>query len=128
MARAVLGVVKSDSGSPRVPLLCKPDLHTNISQTAGSRVVTIVCRSLQANRGFLQDNQLLENIERIRHIPAVIVQGRYDFVCPIVNAFDLHRAWPEAMLRIVTNAGHSMYETGITHELVGATDLFRETR
>lgn len=77
------------------------------------------------NKGFLQDNQLLQNVETIRNIPAVIVQGRYDFVCPLVNAFDLHRAWPEAKLRIVTNAGHSMYEKGITHELVRATDLFR---
>jgi proline iminopeptidase len=53
------------------------------------------------------------------------VQGRYDIVCPPVSADDLHRAWPEADLRIVADAGHSAFEPGITHELIGATDAFR---
>jgi proline iminopeptidase len=77
------------------------------------------------NRGFLDsDEQLLRGVESIRHIPAVIVQGRYDMVCPMRSAWDLHRAWPEAMLRIVADAGHSAFETGITRELVAATDRF----
>ncbi|CAI5473286.1 unnamed protein product [Closterium sp. Yama58-4] len=76
--------------------------------------------------GFLADNQLLRNIDAIRHIPTVIVHGRYDFVCPLVNAIDLHHAWPEAQLRVVPNAGHSMYEPGITHELIVASDHFRD--
>jgi proline iminopeptidase len=67
---------------------------------------------------------LLENIGRIRHIPAVIVQGRYDVVCPAKSAWDLHAAWPEAQLCIVPDAGHSASEPGIVHELVGATDRF----
>ncbi|GJP29662.1 hypothetical protein CLOM_g19294 [Closterium sp. NIES-68] len=75
--------------------------------------------------GFLSDNQLLHNIDAIRHIPTVIVHGRYDFVCPLVNAIDLHTAWLEAHLRVVPNAGHSMYEPGITHELIEASDFFR---
>jgi proline iminopeptidase len=77
------------------------------------------------NRGFFSsDSQLLEDVGRIRHIPAVIVQGRYDIVCPMKSAWDLHRAWPEAELRIVADAGHSAFEPGIAHELVTATDRF----
>lgn len=77
------------------------------------------------NRGFMRsDNQLLEDIGRIRHIPAVIVHGRYDVLCPAKIAWELHRAWPRARLRIVPDAGHSAFEPGITHELVCATDRF----
>jgi proline iminopeptidase len=79
------------------------------------------------HRGFLErDNQLVENVTRIRNIPAVIVQGRYDVVCPAQSAWDLHRAWPEADLRIVDDAGHSAFEPGILHELVAATDRFAD--
>ena len=77
------------------------------------------------NGGFLDhDDQLLRNVHRIRDIPAVIVQGRYDVVCPARSAWDLHRAWPEAQLTIVADAGHSALERGITHELIEATDRF----
>jgi proline iminopeptidase len=77
------------------------------------------------NKGFFRsDSQLLEDVHRIRHIPAVIVQGRYDVVCPARSAWDLHKAWPEADLRIVPEAGHSAFEPGITSELVSATDRF----
>ena len=77
------------------------------------------------NGGFLEhDDQLLRNVERIRHISAVIVQGRYDVVCPMRSAWDLHRAWPEADLKIVQDAGHSAFEPGIMHELLEATDRF----
>lgn len=77
------------------------------------------------NGGFFRtDNQLIENVDRIRHIPAVIVQGRYDVLCPVKSAWDLHRAWPEADLRIVPDAGHSAFEPGNLHELVSATDRF----
>ncbi|HET8791674.1 MAG TPA: alpha/beta fold hydrolase, partial [Modicisalibacter sp.] len=72
------------------------------------------------------DDQLLRNVERIRDIPAVIVQGRYDVVCPLRSAWDLHRAWPQADLRIIPDAGHSAFEPGITHELIEATDRFRD--
>jgi proline iminopeptidase len=77
------------------------------------------------NGGFFEhDDQLLRNVERIRAIPTVIVQGRYDVVCPMRSAWDLHRAWPEADLRIVQDAGHSAFEPGIMHELLEATDRF----
>ena len=75
------------------------------------------------NRGFFtRDDQLLRNIGRIRHIPGVIVQGRYDVVCPMRSAWDLHRAWPEATLIVVPDAGHSMSETGIRAALIKSTD------
>ena len=78
------------------------------------------------NRGFLRsEGQLLDDVPRIRHIPATIVQGRYDVVCPATSAWDLHRAWPEADFRVVPDAGHSAFETGNSHELVLATDRYR---
>jgi proline iminopeptidase len=77
------------------------------------------------NRGFLErDDQLLREVRRIRHIPAVIVQGRYDVVCPTRSAWALHRAWPEAELHVVPDAGHSAFEKGIAAELIAATDRY----
>jgi proline iminopeptidase len=77
------------------------------------------------NAGFLRTpGQLLEDVPRIRHLPCTIVHGRYDVVCPLKSAWDLHRAWPEADLRIVPDAGHSAFEPGIISELVAATDRY----
>ena len=77
------------------------------------------------NRGFFaSEDELLDGVDLIRHIPAVIVQGRYDVVCPMTTAWELASRWPEAELRVVGDAGHSAYEPGITHELVSATDAF----
>lgn len=81
------------------------------------------------NRGFFStEDQLLEGVDAIRGIPAVLVQGRYDVVCPMTTAWDLASRWPEADLRIVAGAGHSAYEPGIAHELVSATDAFAGNR
>ena len=80
-----------------------------------------------ANHIFLPDNSLLANVDRLRAIPAVIVQGRYDAVCPIVTADELARAWPEARYVVVPGAGHSAFEPGIARELVAACDRFAET-
>jgi len=77
------------------------------------------------NNQFTPENRLLERIDRIRHIPTVIVQGRYDIVCPIVSADELHRAWPEADYIVVPDAGHSAMEPGIRTALVAATERFR---
>jgi len=77
------------------------------------------------NGGFFESpNQLLENIDRIRHIPAIIVQGRYDVVCPAVTAWDLHRAWPEADFQLIQDAGHSAFDRANAQALVAATDSF----
>ena len=85
----------------------------------------IECHYFMHNCFFPTDNYLLENIEKIRHIPGVIVQGRYDVVCPMKSAWDLHRAWQEADLHITPDAGHSVLEPGNASALVAATDRFR---
>ncbi len=74
------------------------------------------------NGGFFQeDGQLLKNIDRIKHIPATIVQGRYDVVCPAESAHDLHQAWPNSNLVIAPQSGHSALEPEITTHLLAAT-------
>jgi proline iminopeptidase len=106
-------------------------LHTNAAniknwaeEQFALSVARIECHYF-VNRGFLRnESQLLDDVSRIRHIPAVIVQGRYDIVCPATSAWDLHRAWPEADLRIVADAGHSAFEPGNAHELILATDRY----
>lgn len=77
------------------------------------------------NNIFLPENFLLDNVNRIRHLPAIVVQGRYDAVCPIVSADDLVQAWPEAKYVIVDDAGHSAFEPGIRSELIRATERFK---
>jgi proline iminopeptidase len=75
------------------------------------------------NKGFFErDNWLLENIDKIRHIPGWIIQGRFDVVTPMVSAWDLHQVWPEAHFEVVTKAGHSSSDTGILQALVAAAD------
>lgn len=77
------------------------------------------------NRCFFKtDNWLIENVDKIRKIPAVIVQGRYDMICPFEAAWELHVAWPEAELQVIPDAGHASSEPGILHALIEATDRF----
>ncbi|MGD9799880.1 MAG: prolyl aminopeptidase, partial [Parvularculaceae bacterium] len=79
------------------------------------------------NSGFFrQDDQLLADIDKIRDIPGVIVQGRYDVVTPMKSAWDLHQAWPEAAFVLVGDAGHAASEPGIIDALVRATDAFAD--
>ena len=85
----------------------------------------IECHYFTNNCFFETDNYLLEHVDRICHIPAVIVHGRYDIICPLMSAWELHRAWPEATLNIIPDAGHATSEPGITDALVRATDGFR---
>src|SRR5215210_7978559 len=85
----------------------------------------IECHYFMNNAFFPTDNYLIENVGKIRHIPAVIVQGRYDVVCPMMSAWELHRAWPEAELKIIPDAGHSALERGTRAALVEATDGFK---
>jgi len=102
-----------------------------IARTAGDEFALAFARIEShyfVNAGWLTDGRELlapANVDKIRNIPGVIVQGRYDVVCPAKSAWDLHRAWPEADLRIVPDAGHAASEAGIVHELVAATDRFR---
>ncbi|KAJ9538044.1 hypothetical protein OSB04_030777 [Centaurea solstitialis] len=81
------------------------------------------------NKGFFStDTYLLDNIDKIKHINAVIVQGRYDCCCPMMSAWDLHKAWPEADFKVVPDAGHSANEPGIAAELVAANEKLKNIR
>ncbi|KAJ7533974.1 hypothetical protein O6H91_13G073800 [Diphasiastrum complanatum] len=78
------------------------------------------------HKGFFpSDSFLIDNVHKIKHLPAIIVQGRYDVVCPMMSAWDLHKAWPEAQFKVIPNAGHSANEIGITKELLAATEGFK---
>lgn len=76
------------------------------------------------NEGFFEEGQLIRDAHKLRNIPAVIIQGRYDVATPAKTAWDLHRAWPEAKFIMVPDAGHAATEPGIAHHLVEATDAF----
>ena len=77
-----------------------------------------------ANLGFFEEDQLIRNMGRIAHLPAVIVQGRYDAICPPLSAYRLHQAWPGSQLDMIPDAGHGALEHGIASALVRATGRF----
>lgn len=78
------------------------------------------------NKGFFpSDSYLLDNVEKIRHINTTIVQGRYDVCCPMMSAWDLHKAWPEADFKVIPDAGHSANEPGIAAQLVAANEKLK---
>lgn len=85
----------------------------------------IECHYFTNNAFFTTNNWLLENVNKIRHIPAFIVQGRYDVVCPARSAWDLHKAWPEARFQFIADAGHAAAEPGTKSALIEATEAFK---
>ncbi|MGB3772828.1 MAG: prolyl aminopeptidase [Rhodococcus sp. (in: high G+C Gram-positive bacteria)] len=106
-------------------LLPKPERIAQNSEARFALAFSRIENHYFVNRGFLGDNELLQNMGAIAHIPGVIVQGRYDVVCPPTSAWELHRSWPSSTLHIVDDAGHSASEPGIVHHLISATDAFR---
>lgn len=86
----------------------------------------IECHYFINNTFFPTDNWIIENIDAIRHIPCIMIQGRYDICCPMESAWELQRAWPEATLEIIPDAGHAATEPGILDALIRATDFFAE--
>lgn len=74
------------------------------------------------NKAFLEDNQILNNLSKISHIPGVIIQGRYDIICPMESAWELHKLWQRSTLKIIDDAGHAASEPGILSALVQACD------
>ena len=86
----------------------------------------IECHYFTNNAFFKTNNWILENIQKIRHIPGVIIQGRYDVVCPARSAWDLHKAWPEAKITFIADAGHAAAETGTRSALIKATESFKD--
>ncbi|SMG19271.1 prolyl aminopeptidase . Serine peptidase. MEROPS family S33 [Rhodococcus rhodochrous J3] len=106
-------------------LLPNPD---RVAETAEPRFALAFARIENHyfhHRGFFDEGALLRDAHLLRDIPGVIVQGRYDVVCPARSAHDLHEAWPSSRLHIVDDAGHAATEPGIVHRLVEATDMFR---
>lgn len=104
----------------------RPD-EEHIAAMSDPRTATAFARienHFFVHRGWWREGQLLAGVDRIRHIPAVIVQGRHDVCTPMMTAWDLHRAWPEAELVVVDDAGHSATEPGIQRALRAATDGF----
>lgn len=106
-------------------LIVDPSLQSKFAQDEFADAFARIECHYFINRGFFDhDDQLLKHCDRITHIPTVIVQGRYDVVCPMTSAWDLHKALPNAELIVVPDAGHSMMETGILSALIDATDVF----
>ena len=106
-------------------LLLDPGLANRFGQAEFAAAFARIECHYFTHKGFLEsEDQLLKNVDRIRHIPTVIVQGRYDIVCPMTTAWELHQAWPEAEFIVVPDAGHSVTEPGIRHALIEATDRF----
>lgn len=108
-------------------LFLRPD--PQIIEDFSSDAVSLGVGRLEAHyflhRGFFKDNQLIREMDRIRHLPAVIVQGRYDVVCPPLSARRLLAEWPNAQFHLIADAGHSGYEPGIATALVQATEQFK---
>ena len=96
------------------------------NRTTGSSRSLRIENHYFVNGGFLEhERQLLDGVDLIRHIPGVIVQGRYDVVCPAESAWELHSAWPESELVVTPLAGHSAFDPENVAALVAATDRFR---
>lgn len=105
-----------------------PDAVAAISDNTGMLALARIEAHYLSNGAFLEPDQLFAGIDRIRHLPATIVQGRYDMVCPIETAERLARAWPEAEYTIVPDAGHSALEPGTRAALMRAVEGLKETQ
>lgn len=105
--------------------------HPEVADTFASDAVALGLARLEAHYlrhgAHLAPDQLLRDAHRLHHLPAVLIQGRYDVVCPPRSAYALHKAWPQAHLQIVEDAGHSAFEPGICKALVQACDQFART-
>lgn len=102
----------------------KKSLHHFEDENIADIFARIECHFF-INKGFFEyDGWLLDQIDLIRHIPCVIVQGRYDVVCPMITAWELHKKWPEANFHIVQDSGHSMLEEGIRNKLIEYTNKY----
>jgi proline iminopeptidase len=109
-------------------LLPSPDTVASFAQDRTALGLARIEAHYFANGLFLPQGGLLAHMHRIGHIPAEIVQGRYDMICPAQTAFELSAAWPAARLTIIPDAGHSALEPGIRRALVAAVERFRYSR
>ena len=107
-----------------ITLLPEPEVSSNFYDDDYALAFARIENHYFVHGGWLEDGQLIRDAGRLRDIPAVIVQGRYDIACPAVTAWDLHKAWPEAEFVMVEGAGHAFSQPGILHHLIMATDRF----
>ncbi len=109
-------------------LLPSPDTVTSFAQDRTALGLARIEAHYFAHDLFLPPGGLLGGMHRIGHLPAEIVQGRYDMICPARTAFELAAAWPAARLTVIPDAGHSALEPGVRRALVSAVERFRHTR
>ncbi|WP_114227013.1 MULTISPECIES: prolyl aminopeptidase [Sphingomonas] len=107
-----------------VTLLPSPETLDDFAEPKKAIAVARIENHYMRHGGWLEEGQLLRGVEKIRHIPCIIVQGRHDSCTPPVAAWQLHRAWPEAELQIVPDGGHLYSEPGVLDGLIRATDRF----
>jgi proline iminopeptidase len=107
-----------------ITLLPEPDVSNAFYEDHYATAFARIENHYFVHGGWLEEGQLIRDVGKLRDIPAVIVQGRYDIACPTATAWDLHKAWPEAEFVMVEGAGHAFSQPGILHQLVMATDRF----
>ena len=123
-----LEAAKAWSGWEGATIHLRPDPESFLRFTGDAMAVAVArieCHYFTHGCWFRTDNQLIEDVNKIRHIPAVIIHGRYDVVCPVKNAFDLHAKWPEADLKVIADAGHAFNEPGILNALIESVEKFK---
>lgn len=104
-------------------LIFDPTIFTQFTEDShADAIARIECHYFVNNCFFKTDNWLIEQVGAVRKIPAVIVQGRYDIICPMLSAWELHKAWPEAKFEVIKDAGHAASEPGIIDALIRASD------
>ena len=128
LAAAAKAWSKWEAKTSKLPSPIRSSSTPTATSTTADAFARIECHYFLNHGFFATPDELLEGVDRIRHIPARIVQGRYDVVCPMTSAWDLHRRWPEAGFEVVPDAGHSATELPTVDRLVTATDEFRSAR
>lgn len=126
--RTRLEAVRAWSGWEESTVHLYPDPETFMKMTGDAKAVSLArieCHFFTNGCWFRNDNQIIEDVGRIRHIPTVVVHGRYDVVCPVKNAFDLCAAFPEARLKVIPDAGHAFDEPGTLKALMAAVEEFK---
>ena len=118
------GVAWSTWESSTITLLQQPDTIERFTEPAFAVAFARIENHYFMNKGWFEPEQLLRDAHKLKDIPGVIVQGRYDMCTPAFTAWALHQAWPEADFQMIPDAGHSFEEPGIRAALIEATDRF----
>ena len=125
VVRKVAARVWSGWEAAALRLKFDPSLFASFTEESkADAIARIECHYFLNRCFFPTDNWILEHVKQFRHIPGVIIQGRYDIICPMESAWELHKAWPNAKFEIIPDAGHAAGEPGITDALIRATDRF----